>query len=134
MDYTTADRIMREIHLRKDWSIHWFQGDGLTAGQDTMLCTIRGLVDDSSSYPKYDRKSIATGNFVVRLSDVEAPADLVRIVLDNLIIMAMHEEREFLRLGPAWTAPFHPHTPQGKRLWDQTLTGSVDRAMKIATA
>jgi hypothetical protein len=120
MDYAAAEKVMRAIHLRNDWSIQWFPG-----GQDTMLCQIRGLVADSSSYPLYGKKSIASGHFVVRLAEVQAPEELLRIVIDNLCLMAIHEEREFMRLGPTWLAPFHPHRPEGQRLWVATSSKSI---------
>jgi hypothetical protein len=123
LDYRTADKILRGLHLRKDWSIQWFRGE--PAGLDTMLCQIRGLVADSSSYPLYGKKSIATGHFVIRLADVQAPEQLLRIVMDNLCLMAIHEEREFMRLGPTWLAPFHPHRPDGQKLWVATSAGSI---------
>lgn len=125
MDHLTADKILREIHLRKDWSIQWFPGDGLTTGQDTILCQIRGLVTDSSSYPGYEKKSIATAHFVVRLGEVHTPQELLRIVMDNLCLMAIHEEREFTRFGPTWLAPFHPHRPDGQKLWVATSPKSI---------
>jgi hypothetical protein len=125
LDYRTANTILREIHLRKDWSIQWFLGDGLTAGQHTILCQIRGLVPDSSSYPLYEKKSIATAHFVVRLDEVHTPQELLRIVMDNVCLMAIHEEREFTRFGPTWLAPFHPHRPDGQKLWVATSPKSI---------
>lgn len=126
MDYATAATHMQRVHLRKDWSLQWFPG-----GDNTMLCQIRGLVDDSGAYPAYRKKSVATGGFVIKLDDVATVGDLLRIVLDNLILMAMHEEREFLRYGPTWVAPFHPHTDPGNKLWASTQQNSITRALTI---
>lgn len=124
MDYTEAAKVMEEVHLRRDWSLHWFPSD-----DNTMLVEIRGLVDNSSAFPKYEAKSIANGNFIIRLRDITYATELLRIVLDNLIMMAIHEEREFLRYGPNWSAPFHPHTTLGQELWKATQDDAVGRAV-----
>lgn len=126
MDYTTAAKIMEGVHLRKDWSIHWFAGDG-----NTMLVEIKGLVDNSSTYPKYGAKAIANGNFIIRLDEFETEAQMLRVILDNLILMAIHEEREFLRYGPTWVAPFHPHTEPGVALYRLTQDDTVSRSLAI---
>lgn len=120
MDYRTADKILREIHLRRDWSLHWFQADSNVA-----LCNIRGWVIDSGDYPRYQKRSLATGQFVVRLDEVHDAAELLRIVMDNLCLMGIHEEREFMRFGPQWLAPFHPHRPDGQTLWVATGPKSI---------
>lgn len=144
MDYAAADKVMRNIHLRNDWSLQWFHATvhtessfteseaglhavqrGRDGGQDTLLCQIRGLVADSSSYPLYGKKSIANAHFVVRLAEVNTPEELLRIVMDNLCLMAIHEEREFMRFGPTWLAPFHPHRPDGQHLWVVTSPKSI---------
>ncbi len=82
-----------------------------------MAVEIKGIVDNSSDHPSYKLKSIATTQFVMHLDNVHGTMDLLNVVMAKLIVAATHEEREFLRVGPSWTAPFHPHTPLGQRNW-----------------
>lgn len=112
MDYTTANKIMAEIHLRKDWALVWHRVDA-----NTMFVEITGIVDNSSDYPRYERKSIATTEFVMHLDKLRTAMDLLDLVMTQLLVAARHEEREFLRVGPEWVAPFHPHTPLGQKNW-----------------
>jgi hypothetical protein len=114
MDYTTANKIMAEIHLRRDWTLVWHR---VTA--TTMFVEIKGIVDNSSDYPRYERKSIATTEFVMHLDQLRTPMDLIDLIMAQLLVAARHEEREFLRVGPNWVAPFHPHTPLGQRNWSR---------------
>lgn len=112
MDYSTANKIMAEIHLRRDWFIVWHRIE-----DQLMFVEIKGIVDNSSDYPDYKLKSIANTTFYVHLDRVHTAMDLVNVVMAKLIVAAIHEEREFIRLGPHWVAPFHPHTPLGQKNW-----------------
>lgn len=114
MDYTTAHKIMAEIHLRRDWTLVWHR-----ITDELMLVEIKGIVDNSSSYPRYDRKSIHTTEFYIHLRNMHTAMDVLNLVMRKLIDSATHEEREFMRVGPSWTAPFHPHTELGNRNWMQ---------------
>ena len=131
MDYALANKVLQHIHLRKGWKLDWVPGP-----RNTISVQIQGMVDDSSDYPRYQRKSIAHGRFYVDLNRVPGPAELIRLVLDSLIEMAIHEEREFLRVGPKWVAPFHPHTDRGERnykLVTSYRTAEPLRAVAVGT-
>lgn len=112
MDYSTANKIMAEIHLRRDWTIVWWH-----INDRLMRVEIRGVVDDSGDYPKYAKKSIAHVEFYIDLMSIDTPMDLANLIMSNLIKAATHEEREFFRIGPLWVAPFHPHTTIGQKNW-----------------
>jgi hypothetical protein len=110
MDYPTANALLKEIHLRKDWHLTWRR-----TFANHIMVEIIGAVDDSSGFPDYAIKATAHAMFMVDLDKVGGPLELTRVILDGLVEMAIHEEREFLRLGPKGIAPFHPHTPVGER-------------------
>lgn len=114
MDYSTAHKIMAAIHLRRDWNVTWWR-----ITDTTMFVEITGVVTDSGDYPNYEEKSICHGQFVVDLDTMHTPMDLLNRVMTGLLSLATHEEREFLRVGPNWVAPFHPHTPLGRRNWSK---------------
>ena len=43
--------------------------------------------------------------------------DVIRKVLDKIMVINLHETREALRVLPSLDAPFHPHTIAGMEAW-----------------
>lgn len=116
MRHTDAERVLGQVHLRKGWRLH-----SIPASDDLILVSIQGDVQDSRDYPKYDNKTRAITNFIVIPSRYDTETDLLWYILGKLIGMAIHEEREFLRYGPNWDAPFHPHHDDSDQLYKDRL-------------
>ncbi len=113
MDYTTANKILAQINLRRDWTIIWHR-----INETNVLVEIQGIVDDSGDFPLYEGKKIHNTQFNLNLAKIHDAMDLLNAVMVELIRASTHEEREFFRVGATWTAPFHPHTPLGNSNWE----------------
>ncbi len=113
MDYTTANKILAQINLRRDWTIIWHR-----INENAMLVEIQGIVDDSGDFPRYEGKKLHTTQFVLDLTTIHGAMDLLNEVMVALVRSAIHEEREFFRVGDEWIAPFHPHTTLGNSNWE----------------
>jgi hypothetical protein len=112
MEYQLAERLLRSVHYKPGWSLEcWRDRSG------RMTVDIRARVKDSSDFPYYDRNIQAGGVFGIDLTHVNTSEEFYRIVLDNIIAWETHEAREFFRVGPSYSAPFHPHTTLGNNRW-----------------
>lgn len=122
MRYDTAVELLELISYKPGWTLT----PGLGWDTNTMLVKVEALVPDSSDAPRYNRRSLAGDSFEVNLTlidESDGPA-FIRVILDNLIRWETHEAREFFRFGPGMLAPFHPHKPAGRDMWDQTDTAN----------
>jgi hypothetical protein len=68
-----------------------------------------------SGYPEQNRPYASFPIVVRDLDDIGLYRALVKIITE----IQEHETREFLRIGPTYWAPFHPHQIDGMRRWDE---------------
>jgi hypothetical protein len=81
------------------------------------------------SYPSSSPFADVAMNFSLSPDEYGTPEVLLYHVIRRLTELHEHEIREFTRVrdgrGPnGWTAPFHPHNADGRKLWD--LRGNGD--------
>jgi len=127
LNYSTADRLLREVHYKPEYNLTWRRSWGVSwdrqGTRDSIIeVEIEAFLPNSSDYPNYLRKSYAGGRFQIDLDRIgeKDHETFYRIVLNNLIAWETHEAREFFRVGSQYIAPFHPHRPDGEGLWVRT--------------
>jgi hypothetical protein len=87
-----------------------------------MLIQVWVKVQDSSKRYAPDYLRTIEGELIkyVRFAHCQTPLDLYREVFESVIMdLERHEAREFFRVGDDYSAPFHPHTTEGKINHDQ---------------
>lgn len=124
MRYETAVELLEQISYKPEYRLDWSASSSPWDTPGTITVRVEAIVPNSNNYPRYQGKSIAGDTFEIDLSVIPESdsASFIRIVLDSLIAWEIHEAREFFRFGPGMIAPFHPHKPAGRDLWDQTDT------------
>jgi hypothetical protein len=95
--------------------------------QGITITVILPAVDaDRDQAPEYNKPLKLAGlpegfqmaEFLV-ICDGCSEIELLRKVLDKLILCLVHEAREFFRYGPSKDAPFHPHHIAGMNAWGE---------------
>jgi len=120
MDVQTGIDLIDQISYKPEWE---FTASDYTA-------KFEGTIRVRITYPAYDSnraysdadklRPIKTyGEFALMVGDIIEPNQLYRRVLDALTKIELHEMREFLRTKGGMFAPFHPHTVQGMRAWNE---------------
>lgn len=120
MRFRTASDLLNKISYKPGWTLT--ADVGWTS--DYMTINVEAWLPNSSDAPRYLRRSLAGDEFEINLTliDESDGPSFIRAVLDSLIAWEIHEAREFFRFGEGMIAPFHPHKPAGRDLWDQTNT------------
>lgn len=87
---------------------------------------------DSMWAPNYERPTFNELPFRLNVRSIHSVDELYRKVLNCLVECEKHEAREFFKVGRSFETPFHPHRPDGNRLWETTTwvpTPEIDRPL-----
>lgn len=76
--------------------------------------------------PEYTEDIDASQTHVLVHSECETQADMIRRVFELVLDVELHEMREFFSVGgAAYWKPLHPHTREGRQLWERWRTEAL---------
>ncbi len=116
MKADTACDLIAGITYRPEWDItsHYVEPEVIA-----LICTVRVRQSDVSCAPYYLSHITIRKVFVLDISVVHDDNELYRVVFGFIELIETHEAREFFSVdGKSYRKPFHPHTHDGRALWD----------------
>jgi len=111
MDTTKAAELITAVHFMPGWRFEavplWGDKVWVTAVIDTVNS------DRENALRGYPQQVTIAPDTIFPVGNVKSENMLYAALLGWAVELWTHEAREFLRIGDAMDAPFHPHRPEG---------------------
>lgn len=105
------EKLVERVTYKRGWQIFaladWANSYSLTLVLEAVV--------ENSSRSRYGQPVRAGHVKVIDTRNIETETDALNEVLNFIIEQEIHEAREFLKVGSTYRAPFHPHTEEGKK-------------------
>jgi hypothetical protein len=120
MDNKTAVETVHAVRFMPTWEL-----SAIDLGGDTIMVRVTWETfnsDHDNAVRNYRETVVLERMLMVAPQEFATPDELHAALLMWLVEIQIHETREFFRVGESFRAPFHPHRPEGERLWDNLIT------------
>lgn len=111
-----AVQLIDEISYKPEWKIRTCED---TEYEGMVLVAIEAEVPNSNREfaPLYQSPGLPSRTYRLDVDNCEYAGDVYALILHCLVIMELHELREFFGVGAAYDKPYHPHRAEGNRAW-----------------
>jgi hypothetical protein len=133
MNAADAAELINSVVYKPEWTIQatpWIERH-----QDAVKIHFEYPAFNSSEPPEFPTKITARADFAILAGECPDPNTLLAKLAGILMMIEEHEMREFLRVGSAYDAPFHPHRTEGIDRWARMghlHLGLSDRELRVS--